>query len=898
MPNKFTGLRSKILLALALGMTLLFAVIFIVARSELLNGYIKLEKDKTLIQISSAVSLINEQIIQLNISVKNNAHWDNIYQYALAPNPAFIETNFNDTTFSSLKINAAFIVNAEGVILYKKGLNYANGTPWHIPDILLQAAVTGGLLIDPTKDSVSGLFWTPDGICIVSAFDILDSNEKGPRNGTLVMVRLIDKPLLTHIETILGIQLSLEAMRDDEILILSPKLSAGEAVVMPLSNTKVAGFALIKPLGNDAKLILSTNGDRKIYEQGQASLKLLYWAAALAALLLAAFSWLIDKLVITRIEHLNKHVKRIGESATTSGRINALTGNDEMSSLAQGINSMLARLDASQQALQFEKERAQVTLAGIADAVITTNTKGCLTYMNAAAERLSGMGLEEANGQPLQLLFQLKLEEESPLIDSTWLTDLASPFDEVLLERADGQRFLVTKSASPLYDENMNLFSTVTVIHDVTMLRKLSTQISYQAKHDQLTGLVNRYEFERKLQEAIDDSATEGRTHCLAYFDLDHFKIVNDTSGHNAGDLLLRQLANQLKQKIRSTDILARLGGDEFALLLNGCDIDKAYQIIENLLQVVQDYRFTADDKVFKIGASFGLTKISINQTLTLSELFSTVDSACYAAKSAGGNRIHIYSQNDDKLKLRTSQQNWVSRIQLALEKNQFVLYAQPITSLTTNLEQHCELLIRMRSKDGKLYPPGAFLPAAERYRLMPQIDRWVINEALSIMARKGHDFKTVCAINLSGQSLSDDSLLKYIIKQIKHHGVKAKRLCFEITETAVISNIDQARQFIEDLRALGCRFSLDDFGSGMSSFAYLKNLEVDFLKIDGMFIKSIAHNKIDRAMAESINNIGHVMGLQTIAEFVENDQIIAVLKQIGVDYAQGYGVAMPALFE
>lgn len=898
MLNLFAGLKSKILLAVALGMAILFAVIFIAAHSVLLNGYLKLETDKTLIQMSGAASLLNEQTIQLSTSTHDNAHWDDIYKFAIEPNAAFIKSNFADTTFSTLKINAVFIVNSKGETLYKKGYDPATGKPWHIPDTLLQATVTGGLLIDPTKDSVSGLFWTPEGICVVSAFNILDSNEKGPRRGTLVMVRLIDRPLLTHIETILSAQLTLEAMLDDEILTISPKLSQGEAVVIPLSDTKVAGFALIRPLGNDAKLILSTTGDRKIYQQGLASLKLLYWAAALAALLLAAFSWLINKLVINRIEYLNKHVKRIGESATTSGRIHALTGNDEMSSLAQGINSMLARLDASQQALQFEKERAQVTLAGIADAVITTDIKGYLTYMNAAAEHLSGMRLEEASAQPLQSLFHLSLEDESQLIDSTWLTDLASPFKEVLLERADGQRFLVTKSASPLYDENMNLFSTVTVIHDVTLLRKLSTQISYQAKHDQLTGLVNRYEFERKLQEAIDDSATEGRTHCLAYFDLDHFKIVNDTSGHNAGDLLLRQLANQLKQKVRSTDTLGRLGGDEFALLLNGCDIDKAYQIIENLLQVVQDYRFSTGDKIFRIGASFGLTQISINQTLTLSELFSTVDSACYAAKSAGGNRIHIYIQNDDKLKLRTSQQNWVSRIQLALEKNQFVLYAQPIVSLSTDTEQHCELLIRMRSKDGKLYLPRAFLPAAERYHLMPQIDRWVINEALSIMARKGDDFKTVCSINLSGQSLSDDSLLKYITKQIKHHGVQAKRLCFEITETAIISNIDQARQFIVDLRALGCRFSLDDFGSGMSSFAYLKNLQVDFLKIDGMFIKSIAHNKIDRAMAESINNIGHTMGLQTIAEFVENDNIIEVLRQIGIDYVQGYGVAMPAPFE
>ncbi len=898
MLKKPIGLRAKILLAATLGMIVLLGLIFFVARTALLDGYARLEKDKTLIQINSAISLLKEQSDQLSSIVRDNAHWDDMYHYMLTQDPAFIESGYPDAAFSNTKVNATLIVNNEGIPLFKKGLDYKTGKPWRIPDLLLQAAMKDGVLVNPAINGQSGLFWTPQGICIVSAFDILNSKNQGPRRGTLIMVRLLDQPLIEHIGEMLSTTITVESMRDDEISFISPKLSINENVVVPVNTNQVGGFALINAIGGDTKLVLSTVGDRKIFEQGESSLNFLYWAALLAAFLLAAFSWLIDRLVLKRLANLNKNVKLIGESATTSGRIENIDGNDELNSLAVGINSMLKRIDISQRAYHFEKERAQVTLAGIADAVITTDIKGNLTYMNAAAERLSGMLATEAHGKLLGKVFTLKSEDESMLIDSAWLTDLASPIDDVLFERADGQTFVLTKSASPLYDENMTLFSTVTVIHDVTMLRKLSTQISYQAKHDQLTGLVNRYEFERRLQEAIDDSATEGHTHCLAYFDLDHFKIVNDTSGHNAGDLLLRQLSNQLRQKVRSTDTLARLGGDEFALLLNGCDIDKAYQIIENFLQIVQDYRFSDGNKVFKIGASFGLTQISINQTLTLSELFSTVDSACYAAKSEGGNRIHVYNQNDDKLKLRTSQQNWVSRIQQALEKNQLVLFVQTIQGLSANSEQHCELLVRMRDSDGKIHPPGAFLPAAERYRLMPQIDRWVINEALRIMAYKGNAFKNICAINLSGQSLSDERLLRYIVKQIKHHGIDANRLCFEITETAVISNIDNARQFIGDLRAMGCRFSLDDFGSGMSSFAYLKNLEVDFVKIDGMFVKSMLSNKMDRAMVESINNIGHVMGLQTIAEFAESADIIKVLSEIGVDYAQGYGVSMPVPFD
>ena len=892
------SLRTKMLLAMAAGMLLLFALIFFVARTVLLDGYSKLEKDKNNIQVNSAISLLNEQSNQLNLSVRDNAHWDDIYQYMVTRNPAFIKSSFNDAIFTNLKVNAIFVVNNAGESLYRKGLDYASGKPWHIPDMLEQAIKTGGTLIDPAKSSQSGLFWTPEGICIVAAVDILDSNEKKPRRGTLIMVRRLDQTLLKHIETILGTKLSVEAMRDDEIMVLSPHLIKGENVVIPMNNNQVGGFALVGVIGGDTKLVLNTIGDRKIFEQGQSSLKFLYWAALLAAILLGAFSWLLDKLVLSRLAHLNKNVLQIGESAATSGRVIDFSGNDELASLALGINSMLQRLEESQHALQFEKERAQVTLSSIADAVITSDDKGLVIYMNDAAERLTGITISNAAGQSLQCLFHLMTEDKTASLDSAWLTDAASAFNEVLLARVDGQTFTISKSASPLHDANGLLFGTVTVLHDVTMLRALSQQLSYQARYDALTGLINRYEFDCKAQAAIEDVASGSRAHCLAYIDLDKFKIVNDTCGHAAGDFLLKQLAEHLKAKVRSSDSLARLGGDEFALLLMGCSLDKAHDIVNSLLQAVKDYCFTFEGKVFKVGASIGLIEMSSNQNHTLGDLLSRADSACYAAKSDGGNRIHIYRANDRLIEDRNSQLQWVSRINAALEHNQYVLYMQPLAGLKMNDEQHCELLIRLQGEDGKLYLPGSFLPIAERYHMMPQIDRWVVNAALTIIARKGAAFNTVCAINLSGQSLSQEGFLDFVINQIKQHKVNAKQLCFEITETAVITNLNKARQFIQALRAIGCKFSLDDFGSGLSSFAYLKNLSVDIIKIDGLFVQAIANNTIDRAMVESINNIGHVMGLQTVAEFAENDAIINMLKEIGVDYAQGYGVAMPALFE
>ena len=898
MSNYFSGLRAKMLLALALGLVLLFGSIFFVARTVLLEGYAKLEKDKTLIQINSASSLLNEQYEQLSVSVKDNAHWDDLYEYTRNLNPAFIKSSFSDATFSNVKVNAIFIVNADGKIIFQKGLDYINEKSWHIPDLLVQAVTKGGVLIDPAKSNQSGLFWTPDGICIVSAFDILDSNEKGPRRGTLVMVRLLDQTLIQHIENILGTKLSVMSLRKDEIASISSSLAKERIAVIPLDDRQVAGFALVDAIGGDAQLLLSTVSDRKIFEQGKSSLKFLYWAAVLAALLLAAFSWLLNKLVITRLADLSDSVQRIGKSADTSNRVKVFSSNDEMASLAHGINGMLQRLDETQHALQFEKERAQVTLTSIADAVITSNINGLVLYMNTAAEHLTGVDSAYACGKSLQSLFHLMAEDKTTVVESAWLTDSSSRLIEAILTRSDGQEFVISKSASSLYDSSGMLFGTVTVLHDVTTLRAMSSQLSYQARFDELTGLINRYEFDRKAQAAINEAASGTHVHSLAYLDLDQFKIVNDTCGHMAGDILLKELATNIKAKLRSSDTLARLGGDEFALLLMGCSLDKAQEIVNGLLQTVQDYRFTYDNKVFKVGASIGLIEISPNHNYTLSDLISRVDSACYSAKGDGGNRIHVYRSDDMQLKNHNNQLQWVSRIHAALEQNQFVLYMQPFKSLQANVEEHCELLIRMRSEEGILYPPGSFLPSAERYRLMPLIDRWVVAEALAAIARKGAHFNKVCAINLSGQSLSQDDFLDYVITQIKQHRVDTKRLCFEITETAVITNLDKARQFMQALRKIGCRFSLDDFGSGLSSFAYLKNFEVDFLKIDGMFVKGIVNNKIDRAMVDSINNVGHVMGLHTIAEFAENQDVIQVLKEIGVDYAQGYGVAMPELFE
>ena len=434
------------------------------------------------------------------------------------------------------------------------------------------------------------------------------------------------------------------------------------------------------------------------------------------------------------------------------------------------------------------------------------------------------------------------------------------------------------------------------VSEDITEAYKLSQQLSYQASHDVLTGLVNRREFEIRLEVLLHENKGSGEEHALCYLDLDQFKIINDTCGHLAGDELLRQLGELLQTKVRKKDTLARLGGDEFGVLMENCSLEQAQHVAQNLRELVEGFQFVWIDKRFSIGISIGLVPID-DRGGDATDILSAADAACYAAKDAGRNRIHVYHTKDADLAIRRGEMQWVSKINEALDENRLRLYLQPIISLFDDDEKkHYECLIRMIDEDGKIILPGAFLPAAERYDLSVKLDRWVFDSVYTWMASHSGKRKrmTYCAINLSGHSLSNEEFLDYIADRLDEGQVSPANICFEITETVAISRLTNAIRFMEILKKKGCSFALDDFGSGVSSFGYLKNLDVDYLKIDGMFVRDIATAPIDLEMVRSINEIGHVMGKKTIAEFVENKETLACLKELGVDYAQGFYVGKP----
>ena len=430
-----------------------------------------------------------------------------------------------------------------------------------------------------------------------------------------------------------------------------------------------------------------------------------------------------------------------------------------------------------------------------------------------------------------------------------------------------------------------------TVRHD---RRQAEDLLRHQASHDALTGLINRREFERRLAGALREARELGRRHALCYMDLDQFKIVNDVCGHGAGDELLQQLVVQLRGCVRETDTLARLGGDEFGLLLENCSLESAERAAQNLLERVRRFRFAWLGKTFEVGVSIGLVPID-GSSGDASSVLSAADVACYTAKDLGRHRVHVYRTDDTEVTRRRGEMDWVSRIKHALREGQFRLFAQPIVATRDGEPRDREVLLRLVGEHGKLVMPEAFVPAAERYGVMPALDRWVVEQVVSTCGRWQRDLPGAgCSINISGASVNDDGFLRFLHGLIESHGLAPRTICFEITETAAIVNLTRAAHFVRELKSLGCRFALDDFGSGLSSFSYLKSLPVDYLKIAGSFVRGVTEDPVDDAMVEAINKIGHVMGLQTIAEYVEREVVLARIREIGVDYVQGNAIAAP----
>ena len=551
--------------------------------------------------------------------------------------------------------------------------------------------------------------------------------------------------------------------------------------------------------------------------------------------------------------------------------------------------------------LYQEKELAQITLHSIGDAVITTDELGYIKDFNPVAEKLTGWSAKEAK--------QRSISEVCNIVDSSTGEPLQNPALQAIKEKKaislsnhptliskTGREYAIGDSAAPIRSATGEVLGTVLVFHDVTEERGRAKQLAWQASHDPLTKLFNRKKFIRALDNITDELPNSNSQHMLCYMDLDHFKAVNDTCGHAAGDQLLRQVADLWRGKIRQTDILARLGGDEFGLLLYNCNLTRATEIAESFCHSVQGFRFLYDGKVFSIGVSIGIVPITSNNTNS-KQIMQLADTACYTAKNKGRNRIQVYHPDDDCIHRQAEDVRWFSRVTEALDDDQFKLYYQTIEAAAPEATDTrlCEILLRLPNPStGELSPPMAFLPTAERYNLMPRVDRWVVKTFFAYLASHIPEPNTIYSVNLSGSSLNDESFIGFLEQQLEHYPINPKMLCFEITETLAIANLQKAADLILKLKKIGCHFALDDFGSGMSSFSYLKHLPVDYLKIDGNFVKEAPTDAVLCAMLQSINNIGHIMGLKTIAEYVETPAVLEKVQELGIDYAQGYAISYP----
>jgi diguanylate cyclase (GGDEF)-like protein/PAS domain S-box-containing protein len=545
-------------------------------------------------------------------------------------------------------------------------------------------------------------------------------------------------------------------------------------------------------------------------------------------------------------------------------------------------------------------------MQSLGEAIVTTDTEGRLAYLNPAAEKLLGVGRAQAVGR--------LLEDVVGLADPNDRKNLSDPVREavaggngnplnlsrraVLLGKPSGEERAIELAASPLRDESGELAGAVILLHDVTELRGLHRQMSYQATHDALTGLVNRREFERRLDEATEAARRGEAGHMLCYLDLDRFKIVNDTSGHLAGDSMLREVAKLLREAVRDSDTVSRLGGDEFGMLLVGCPLDKARQIADDVCRSIATYRFVWHDRVFNVGVSIGLIEIG-REAGSVEQLLAAADSACYVAKKEGAGRVSVYSARDEAMARSTGEIEWLHKLQSAIKDERFTLYYQPIVSAYGNETDgpSMEVLLRMLDETGGEIAPLEFVGAAERYRLMASLDRWVVQTTLAALSRNAFQLARdrSVAINISAQTLADPLFLEFVVECLDRTGVSPDQVCFELSESAVIGNMDHARRFVGVLHGMGCKFTIDDFGSGVASFSSLKNLPLDYLKLDGSFMRNLARDSVSQTMVTAMINLARTLNFKIIAEQVEDSAALEVARKMGVDFVQGYVIARPA---
>ncbi len=864
-------LRSTALFAVTITLASLLGAIYAVSSNILLGNVKVAEEHSTRQSVNEAVQEYAKSGTDLYYTNLVWSKWDETYTFIEQPNKEYIAENFNPQILSSWKLNLIALVHKSGQVVFAQACDEHTKKFSSIPQSLRQHLYINNVLLQQpiSNKDVTGFLLLPEGLMLMASLPIVHDDGQGPSRGALIIGRYVKTTQIA--ESLADGTVGLPSIHAANSKTMPPDFQAARSslsqqepiVVRSLNEQKVAGYTWLRDIYGKPILLLRVEKNREIYQQGKNNLRYLSIALVVLGLVFGTTTLLLlDRLVIFQYKRQESEARYrivVGQASESIFLIDAQTKQF---------------LEANHAFLQLVGYSFTELLDLTVDDVVAPENSQCLDQyleqMFAQADRFSG--------------FHQYRRRDGNLVDVEVNVNIIA---------YAGRKVLCH------------------VVRDITERKQAETalleserRLAWQASHDALTGLVNRRQFDRYLEQAVNSATISNAPSCLCYLDLDQFKVVNDTCGHIAGDELLRQVTALLQAQVRSIDILARLGGDEFGLLLHNCRLEQAASIANALRESIEAFRFIWEDKTFRIGVSIGLVGID-DDDCSMSKILSAADVACYAAKNQGRNRVHIYQTSDCELAQQQGDMHWIARIDKALEENRFCLYYQSIvpTSLTAEHGEHYEVLLRLRDEQGELVPPMAFIPAAERYNLMHLIDRWVIRTLFATCAphyrqswqrSQQENYKCLYAINLSGASINDEHFIEFLHQQILMHQIPPQVLCFEITETVAITNLTKAINLIQHFKRLGCSFALDDFGTGMSSFGYLKNLPVDYLKIDGNFVKDILTDTTDLAMTEAINTVGHVMGIKTIAEFVENEAILNKLRALKVDYAQGYGIAKP----
>ena len=867
------SLRRKTLAAVGLALSSLIGVTYATTSTILVQGYGTLEEQMVRQNVERVLQAYSKRLEDQSKLNQTWASLNDTYEFVQHPNPIYVQENFTGSLILPHLLSTVLILDQSGKSVYSKNFDQlAADLPTSLLTYLqIHPSLTNHPVADRCQAETALL---PQGAMLLTACPIVSHRAKGQIRGMLLMGRLVDGSLEKHLSQMTQLNIHLYPLEPSRPL--TPQLTRIQfsikklqqpVLIAPQNDRVTSGYTLLEDMLDQPTLLVQVDVPREIQQQGRSSLSYLMVALGIVGVVFGTTTYyLANKLTLF------------------------WRGRQESE----------------------ERYRAVIAQASEGIILVDADTQSFLE-INAAFTNLLGYAVPDLESLTLASV----IGEEDPIAKEADCTaPEATAIDRLMGEQQyrhrDDHLVDVEVTANVIRYTGRSAFCIV--VRDITerkraeaALRENEQRLEWQASHDPLTGLVNRREFERRVERVVQRQfqSPEQEIHVLCFMDLDQFKPVNDTCGHAAGDELLRQVTALLRSQIRTADVLARLGGDEFGLLLHHCPVAQAVDLADSLRQSIHDFRFVWQDKVFAIGVSIGLVKLdATSEANSAGKAFNAADAACYTAKHQGRNRVHLYQETDRQLMQRHGELEWANRLRQAIATDRLRLYCQPIVSVKAPLQSdRYEVLVRLQAEDGSLVTPQTFLPAAERYHLMRQIDRWVIETLFESQSQRyqaawqrsqTEAFNCLYFINLSSASLNDDQFEAFLREQFHRYQVPPQVICFEITEAIALASLSRVIPFIQHLHDFGCRFALDHFGNSLSAFAYLKTLPIDYIKIDGTFVRDLVDDPAHLAMTEAIHRIGQLMGLQTIAEFVESDRILDRVKGIGVDYAQGYGIGRP----